>query len=76
MARDTFTIDGKAIRRARVFAGYGGRELAKQVGITGAFLSQLENGHRGASPAVLKRLADATGKKVEDFVSFDAAQAA
>ena len=71
-----FTVDGKAIRRARVFAGYNGRQLAKAVGIQPEWLCAVENNRRKASPQLLKRIADATGKKVEDFVSFDAAEAA
>jgi transcriptional regulator with XRE-family HTH domain len=76
MAHDNFAIDGTAIRRARICAGFSGAQLARHVGVTGPYLSTVERGHKKASPSLLKRIADATGKKVEDFVSFDAAEAA
>lgn len=76
MARDNYATNGSAIRRARICAGFSGAELARHVGVTGPYLSTVERGHKKASPRLLKRIADATGKKVEDFVVFDAADAA
>lgn len=76
MARDNFAVDGMAIRRARICAGFSGADLARHVGVTGPYLSTVENGHKKASPSLLKRIADATGKRVEDFISFETAKAA
>lgn len=71
-----FTVDGRAIRMARICAGYNGRQFASAVGIKPEWLCAVENNRRKASPQLLKRIADATGKKVEDFVSFPAAKVA
>ncbi len=71
-----FTVDGKAIRRARVLAGYNGRGFAEAVGIKPEWLCAVENNRRRPSPQLLKRMADATGKTVADFVTYDEALAA
>ncbi|MHB8765358.1 MAG: helix-turn-helix domain-containing protein [Deferrisomatales bacterium] len=43
------------------------KQLADQVGCTGAHLSQIENGHVSPSIATLKKIADALGVNIVDF---------
>lgn len=76
MAHETISTNGAAIRRARWLAGFDVTGLANAAGITQGHLSNLEAGRRNGSPQVLKRIADATGKTVADFVSFETADAA
>jgi transcriptional regulator with XRE-family HTH domain len=45
------------IRRARMAAGLQGKELAKRLGISRPYLSQIEKGLRHPSPELLTRLA-------------------
>ncbi len=47
------------------------RQLADKVGCTGAFLSQIENGHVSPSIAMLKRIAAALGVNIVDFFMDD-----
>ena len=50
---------GAAIRRRRTELGLSQRALAAEVGVSGAFVSQLENDQRRPSLAVLERIAAA-----------------
>ncbi len=43
------------------------KQLADQVGCTGAHLSQIENAHTSPSIATLKRIAEALGVNIVDF---------
>jgi transcriptional regulator with XRE-family HTH domain len=45
------------LRRARMAAGLQGKELAKRLGISRPYLSQIEKGLRNPSPELLTRLA-------------------
>lgn len=45
------------------------KQLADQVGCTGAHLSQIENAHTSPSIATLKRIAEALGVNIVDFFS-------
>lgn len=50
---------GRTIQERRGEIGLSQRALAKEVGVSGAFISQIENGHRQPSLAVLERIATA-----------------
>ena len=65
-------IDGEnPLRVWREYRGYTGATLAEQVGITAAYLSQLEHGHRLASHLVLRKLATALKVDVDDLIKRD-----
>lgn len=49
-------VSGEAIRKARQAQGMAQRKLAKILGITQAYLSQLEGGQRTPSPELLRRI--------------------
>lgn len=53
------TTLGDEIRRARVLAGHGLRELARSLDITPSYLSDIENDRRVPSEEVLQNLASA-----------------
>ena len=53
---------GKAIRVVRAVRGLGQRELAKLIGFSNAYLSQVENGHREPSLDLLTKVAEAVGE--------------
>lgn len=59
---------GVAIRHHRQLAGWNLRPFAQHVGISHSYLSKLERDEADASPAMLKRIADALGLKVKDLV--------
>jgi transcriptional regulator with XRE-family HTH domain len=61
MARVSVPTNGDAIRRHRILAGWNSTPFARHAGITVSYLSKLEHGHCQASPAMLKRIADALG---------------
>ncbi|MEW6486501.1 MAG: XRE family transcriptional regulator [Thermodesulfobacteriota bacterium] len=48
------------------------KQLADQVGCTGAHLSQIENGHTSPSIATLKKIAQALGVNIVDFFADEA----
>lgn len=56
---------GRSIRKYRIALELAQRELAEDAGISAPFLSQIENGHRDPSPAVLKRLASVLEVPIE-----------
>ncbi len=60
---------GAKLRRLREARRLTLRQLADQVGCTGAHLSQIENGHASPSIATLKRIAAALGVNIVDFFS-------
>ncbi len=49
------------------------KQLADQVGCTGAHLSQIENGHTSPSIATLKKIAEALGVNIVDFFNEEVA---
>lgn len=50
-------VDGKALRVRREKTGLSLRDMARRVGITPAFLSDIELGRRQPSPSVARSLA-------------------
>jgi transcriptional regulator with XRE-family HTH domain len=60
--------DPRRLKRRRVIARLGLRQAAENAGISFAYLSLLENGHRSASPEKLGQLADAYGCGIEDLM--------
>ncbi len=52
----------------REYRGYTGIELAKKVGISSAYLSDIENGKKDGSIKVLKALAKALNVDIDDIV--------
>jgi transcriptional regulator with XRE-family HTH domain len=59
------TALGEIIRRQRELAALPMRQLAGMVGISGPYLSQIENGLRAPSNAVLEAIADALQTNAE-----------
>ena len=58
--------------RARVLAGYSVPQAAARLEKTATHLKNIENGRSGASPAVLKAMADLYGVPMERLVTFEA----
>jgi transcriptional regulator with XRE-family HTH domain len=56
---------GGKIKKLRVSRGYTQAEFARDIGITPAYLSQLEMGTREPSRALLKRMADRFGASLD-----------
>lgn len=54
-------INGVALRTTRDLLGISRRELGRRAGVNGATISHLELGNHGASPQVMRKLADALG---------------
>jgi DNA-binding XRE family transcriptional regulator len=52
-------VSGAQIQRARLRAGVSRRALAKELGVSHVFLSQVESGEKGFPPAHWRKLADA-----------------
>ena len=60
---------GERLRTARERARLSTRDVATRAGVSAGFISQLENGKRGASVAVLKRISAAVGISVADLLT-------
>jgi transcriptional regulator with XRE-family HTH domain len=60
--------DPQRLKRRRIEAGLNQGELAKAAGIHRSHMSWIERGLRGASPRVLKRIADVLDCKVADLL--------
>ena len=60
---------GERLRTARERARLSTRDVAARAGVSAGFISQLENGKRGASVAVLKRISAAVGISVADLLT-------
>lgn len=69
MPKVSIATDGAAIRRHRQLAGWNSTPFANHIGITVGYLSRLEGGHRHASAAMLKRIADALNVPIVDLVA-------
>ena len=54
-------LNGAALRSVRDLVGIDRRELARRCGIHGGTITNLELGRHGASPEVMRKLADALG---------------
>jgi transcriptional regulator with XRE-family HTH domain len=61
------TLLGAIIRQQRELAALPMRQLAKSVGISNPYLSQIERGLRAPSEAVVEALAAALGLSAEDL---------
>lgn len=59
---------GEIIRRQRELAALPMRQVAGMVGISGPYLSQIENGLRAPSDQVLRNLAETLGIPMDDLV--------
>jgi len=62
------TQDPQRLKRRRIEAGLNQGELAAKAGIHRSHMSWLERGLRGASPRVLKRLAESLDCQVADLM--------
>jgi transcriptional regulator with XRE-family HTH domain len=62
---------GKRLRELRDRADLSLRELAKRVGISGPFLSDIELGRRFPSEEILAKLASALNVPVKDLRQYD-----
>jgi transcriptional regulator with XRE-family HTH domain len=69
------TQDPRRLKRRRVIARLGLREAAGKAEISFGYLSDLENGYKSASPAVLGKLADTYGCGIEDVLPRERAAA-
>ncbi|MET1036172.1 MAG: XRE family transcriptional regulator [Arthrobacter sp.] len=70
--RDGVKVEvGARIRSARILRGISLRHLASDIGVTPGFVSQLENGHSGASVATLRNAAKALGVTVAELLDGD-----
>lgn len=52
-------LNREALTTIRVLAGYSQAELARQANMSQGHISELEKGTKNASPATIKKLADA-----------------
>lgn len=67
MPQLTLPTDGTAIRHHRQMAGWNLRPFARRAGVSHGYLSRLERDEADATPATLKKIADALGLKVPDL---------
>jgi transcriptional regulator with XRE-family HTH domain len=63
---------GEYIRELREKIDISVRELARQVNVSAAFLSDVELGRRHPSDEVMERLADCLGSTLEELQKYDA----
>lgn len=68
-ARDPLRHDPAVLQRRRIEAGINLPDLAGRADISKGYLSELENGNRSPSAAVLGRLAGALGCTVRDLLA-------
>jgi len=63
-----------ALQAFRVKAGLSQRELAEKLGVAHTTIMRLENGQRGASPKMGRKIADFFGVPLETifFIHYDA----
>jgi transcriptional regulator with XRE-family HTH domain len=73
MSKESIPTNGPEIRKRRRLAGWNPTPFATQVGISPGYLSRLETGKRKASPATLKRIADALGAAMQELMPQDKA---
>jgi len=60
-------LDGSLIRTIRENQGYTLRDCAARAEISPAFLSNIELGHKQASPPTAKRLSEVLGVSIGDI---------
>lgn len=63
--------NGEKIRELRKRAGIKGVELAKALGVSSAYLSQVENGARPTSDELLARVLEITGQTLNNLSNGD-----
>ncbi len=66
---DAFLAAASPLAFWRKRAGMTQTALARKVGITQAFLAQIEAGSRDGTVAVLKRISEALGLRIEDLIA-------
>jgi transcriptional regulator with XRE-family HTH domain len=59
--------DPAAVRRARETAELQQKQLAQMLGISRQLMTDIESGHRSATPPVLRRIAEITGVDTDDL---------
>lgn len=52
----SYVVDGEALRKARLAAGFGLVEFAKLVGVSGAFICDIEHNRRSGSAETIERM--------------------
>lgn len=62
-------LAGEKIRRWQLEMGLQGREIAKRVGISAPYFSDIRKGKQRGSLPVLAKIADVLGRSVEDLLT-------
>jgi transcriptional regulator with XRE-family HTH domain len=62
---------GSLLREARIAAGMGQLELARETGISQAYISQLERGMYEAGPSTIQKLARALGVRPTELLGVE-----
>ena len=62
------TQDRSRLRRRRIAAGLGMRDLSELAGVSYPTISDLEHGHHSARAKTLSKLASALGCKISDLM--------
>jgi putative transcriptional regulator len=57
--------------KARIVKGYSQRDLAKQSGLSHAFISLLERSIKAVGPGTAKRLSDLLGREIEELFNIE-----
>jgi len=60
-------VKRKELVKYRIKAGYGLRAFARKIGMSSAYLSQLESGDRNPSPETAKKIVEAIGVGFDDL---------
>lgn len=61
---------GEALRLLRIFNGYKSVDVAKQIGTSQGYISEIENGRKQPSLEVLEKYANMFGMKLSTLVLF------
>lgn len=61
----------KALVEARIRAGLSQRELAKRLGKSSGYLSQIERGRKGVSPKAAKDICDVLGVPFDELFDIE-----
>lgn len=69
MGTKSKSIFGSFVKSARLKAGYGLREAAREMGVSGAYLSNVENGIEDPSGKLMESMARLYGVPLEDLTS-------
>ena len=71
MAGMIIRVNREELVKNRIMSGFSQRSLAREIGISGAYLSQIENGDRNPGPGVAKKIAEALGVNYSDIFFID-----